>query len=55
MVTLNIDGNVENVNVPADVALLWALRDVVRAKPSGSGASIRARWSDTLVSRRDEP
>ncbi len=55
MVTLNIDGNVENVNVHADVALLWALRDVVRAKSSGSGASIRARWSDTLVSRRDEP
>ena len=29
MVTLNINGKVENVDVPADMPLLWALRDVV--------------------------
>jgi len=29
MVTLNINDKVENVDVPADMPLLWALRDVV--------------------------
>src|SRR5712671_7151425 len=29
MVTLNINGKVEHVDVPADMPLLWALRDVV--------------------------
>ena len=29
MVTLNINGKVENVDAPADMPLLWALRDVV--------------------------
>ena len=29
MVTLNINGKVENVDVPAEMPLLWALRDVV--------------------------
>jgi isoquinoline 1-oxidoreductase alpha subunit len=29
MVTLNINGKMENVDVPADMPLLWALRDVV--------------------------
>ena len=29
MATLNINGKVENVDAPADMPLLWALRDVV--------------------------
>jgi isoquinoline 1-oxidoreductase alpha subunit len=29
MVTLNINGRMENVDAPADMPLLWALRDVV--------------------------
>src|ERR1700730_9584064 len=29
MVTLNINGKVENMDAPADMPLLWALRDVV--------------------------
>ena len=29
MVTLNINGKVQNVDAPADMPLLWALRDVV--------------------------
>ena len=29
MVTLNINGKVEHVDVPADMPLLWAVRDVV--------------------------
>ena len=41
MVTLNINGKVEHVDVPADMPLLWAVRDVVGltgARPSGAAA-----------------
>ena len=40
MVTLNINGKVENVDVPADMPLLWALRDVVGLTGTKFGCGI---------------
>jgi len=40
MVTLNINGKVENVDAPADMPLLWALRDVVGLTGTKFGCSM---------------